>query len=174
MDASNPYASPETHLRMPEGIRLRDQQIFRQLLLYSIFYFVGLACRFAVGGGVSALHLLLTFVVSDFASIYLPELIFALVPYVVLRFFTIGRFFRPLWWSFCIAGVVTYPYLNLYCHLLIRDWDTPSVYENCARALAVVCALLTELLANILFSKSRCPGEMAERNAEPEAPDRDQ
>lgn len=174
MDASNPYASPETPFRLPERSRLRDQQIIRQLLFYSIFYFVGLACRFAVGGGIRAVSLLLSFVVDDFASVYLPELMFSVIPYVVLRFFTIGRFVRPLWWSFCVAGVVTYPCLNLYCHLLIRDWDKPSVYENGAYALAVVSALLIELLVIILFTKSHSLGQVAGQIVEPEAPDSDQ
>ena len=155
MNASNPYASPETPLWLPARIKLRDQQIFRQLLLYSIFYFVGFACLLSVVAGISAVPKYLSDVMDDFTSVWLPELLFVLIPYVVLRFFTIGRFVRPTWWSFCVAGVVTYPFLNLYTNLLLRDWDTPTIYDTAAHILCVVSAILTDLLSIALFKRSR-------------------
>ena len=170
MNASNPYASPEIPLRFPARIRLRDQQIFRQLLLYSVFYFVGLALRLGVSVGISTVPKYLSDMMNDFTSVWLPELLFALIPYAVLRSFTIGRFVRPKWWSFCVAGVVTYPFLDLYTNLLLRDWDTPSIYNIAAHVLCVVSAILMELLAIALFSKFRSQSKNAEQNAEPELP----
>ncbi len=168
MNASNPYASPEMPLRFPARIRLRDQQIFRQLLLYSMFYFVGLALYICVNAGIRAVPKYLSDVMGDFTHVWLPELLFALVPYVVLRSFTIGRFVRPTWWSFCVAGVATFPFLNLYVNLLF-SW-TPSFWYIAAHVLCVVSAILMELLAIALFSKFRSQRKHAEQNDEPELP----
>jgi len=109
-------------------------------------------------------------VIDDFTSVWLPELLFALIPYVVLRALTIGRLIRSSWWSFCVAGVVTYPFLSLYTNLLLRDWNAPSIYNIGAHIICVVSAILTELFALALFSTLRRLGRIAEQNAEPELP----
>lgn len=54
MNASNPYAVPETLPRMPTYIRLRNQQLIRQAILFSLFYIVGFACFVVVVSGISS------------------------------------------------------------------------------------------------------------------------
>jgi hypothetical protein len=166
MNGSNPYASPETPVQLPSRIPLRDRQILRQVLFYSLFYFVGLASLLGVVAGFSAVPRYLSDVMEEFTSLWLPELLFVLVPYVVLRGIIIGRFVRSAWWSFCIAGLVTYPFLTLYMNLLIRDWDTPSYYHIGAHLLCVVSAIMVELCSLALFSRLLRKGPIAEHNGE--------
>jgi hypothetical protein len=97
MNALNAYASPETPLRFPARIRLWAQQIPRQLLLDPICYFVGGLLRSCGSVGIRALPKYLSDMMDDFTSVWLPELLSALIPYAVLRSFTIGRFVRPTW-----------------------------------------------------------------------------
>ena len=172
MHTSNPYAAPVTSPRTFVQVRLRDQQILRQALLFSIFYFAGFGCLIAVVSGFSAVRLFFADVVEDFATVWLPELIFALIPYVVLRASTIGRVVRPSWWSFCVAGLATFPLLNLYGNLLLTQWDTPLAFNIAAHLLSVLSAILIELSAIALFGKLLGRGRILEQDAEPELPTR--
>lgn len=171
MNAPNPYAVPKTLPRMPVHIRLRNQQLFRQAVLFSMFYFVGFAFVVAVASGISAVpRVFVDNVVESFTSVWLPELMFALVPYLLLRIFTIGWWVRPSWWSFCVAGAVTFPLLTVYSNLLLRHWDTPSIYNIGAHIMSVVSAMLLELLAIALLGWLGRQGQNAEQNAKPELP----
>ena len=166
MNPSNPYEAPETSPRMPARIRLRDQQLLRQSLLFSMFYFAGFGCLLSVVAGINRVPQYFAGVVEDFADIWLLELMFALVPYVVLRALTIGRLVRPSWWSFCVAGFAAFPFLHVYSNLLLRYWDTPSVYNIVAHLLSVGSAILMELLAITLFGMLQGRSRTAEPNAE--------
>jgi hypothetical protein len=171
MNSSNPYAVPETLQRMPAHVRLRNQQLFRQAALFSAFYFVGFAFVVAVVSGIRSVPQFFSEnVVTDFSDVWLPELMFVLVPYLMLRIFTVGWWVRPSWWSFCVAGTVTFPFLTVYTNLLLRHWDTPSIYNIGAHILSVVSAMLTELLAIALLGWLGRRGQNAEQNAEPELP----
>ncbi len=164
MNTPNPYAAPKTSPCTPAQVRFRDQQLLRQAFLFSIFYFVGLGSVTAVSSGISAVPPEFIDVAEDFTAIWLPELVFVLVPYVLLRSLVISRLARPSWWAFCVAGFATYPFLNLYASLLLRQWDTPSIYNIGAHILSVLSAILTELLAIALFGGLR----RLRRNAEPD------
>ena len=159
MNASNPYAVPKTLPGTPAHIRLRDQQLFRQAVLFSLFYFGGFACVVAVVSGLSSVpRVFVGNVLEDFTAVWLPELMFVLVPYLLLRIFTIGWWVRPSWWSFCLAGAMTFPFLTVYSNLLLRHWDTPSIYNIGIHILSVVSAMLIEFLAiALLFWLGRRP-----------------
>ncbi len=171
MNSSNPYAVPETSQRIPAHIRLRNQQLFRQAALFSVFYFVGFASVVAVVSGIrSVTRFFSENVVEDFSVVWLPELMFVLVPYLMLRIFTVGWWVRPSWWSVCVAGTVTFPFLTVYTNLLFRHWDTPSIYNIGAHIPSVVSAMLIEVLVITLFAWLGQRGKDAEQNAEPELP----
>jgi hypothetical protein len=72
--------------------------------------------------------------------------------------------------SFCVAGVVTYPMLDLYANFLLGDRDAPPISNIAAHLSCVVSAILMELLAIALFSKFRSQSKNAEQNAEPALP----
>ncbi len=127
--------------------------------MFSLFYFVGLGSLAGVVSGLRAVPLMFAGVYEDFAGIWLPEWIFALIPYVVIRALTIGRFVRPTWWSFCLAGLVTFPFLHLYGNVLIKQWDTPMNYNIAAHLLSGMSAIAVELLTLVcvgwLFGQRR-------------------
>lgn len=106
MSGSNPYSPSAVPPIKSAAVRIRDQQPFRQALLFSVFYFVGFGFLTVVVAGLTALPRMFAGVYEDFADIWLQELIVALVPYIAIRALTIGRFVRPSCWSFCLAGVV--------------------------------------------------------------------
>ena len=155
MDASpsNPYAAPaapDATAEVPLRIPLRNQQILRQAVLYSIFFFVGLACLMGAVAGISTVPDHLFEVAEDFTDVWLPELIFVMIPYLMIRSLTLGRMFRPNWLLYCIAGITTFPFLNFYSHLLYRD-DTPLSLTIAAHLLSVVSAIFAELVAIAIF-----------------------
>ena len=166
MNSSNPYAPSALTPTDPIRVRVRDQRLLRQALLFSLFYFVGFGFLICANAGFAAVPRMFSDVIEDFFGVWLPELIFALIPYVAIRAVTIGRFVRPTWWSFCLAGVVTFPFLNFYANALIRQWDTPMMYNVFAHLLSVASAILIELTALASFG-----GLFGERgDAEPRHP----
>ena len=147
---SNPYAAPETSSYVPVRIRLRDQQIVRQAFLYSTFYFVGIACLVSVVAGISAVPYYFDLIVGDFTSVWLHQLLCALIPYLLLRSLTLGRIFPAYWVLYCIAGIATFPFLNFYMKLLHRD-DSTWLIWIAAYLLSVASAILVELIAIGIF-----------------------
>ena len=146
MSDFNPYSpsalTPSTSTR----VRFRGQQLLHQILLFSTFYFVGFGILIAALSGITAVPRVFTGVFEDFTGIWLPELIFALIPYIVLRALTLDRIARSAWGSVCVAGVVTFPFLHLYANALLTQWDTPMVYNLVAHLMSVASAIVTELV----------------------------
>ncbi|MDM4015909.1 hypothetical protein [Roseiconus lacunae] len=153
MSRCNPYSPSALAPIASERIRFRDQHLLLQALLFSMFYFVGFCLLVAVVSGLTEVPQVFAGVLEDFAGIWLPQLIFALIPYVTVRALTIGRFVRPSCWSFCLAGVVTFPFFHFYATALIRDWDAPLIYNVIAHLLSVISAIVIEFLVLAYFGR---------------------
>ncbi len=174
MNDSNPFVPPKTSTREP--VRIRDQQLLRQVLLFSIFYLIGTACGFVYATGHYAKGLSAWPIF--FHPFTDPGVWLSVVPYVaaytVIRALTIGRMVRPVWWSFCIAGFATFPFHLFYMNLMTVQFNTPAPYPHATFLVAVISTIVTELLAlemlNQLFWRKAIAKTNAEQIAEPELP----